>query len=653
MTAHAYPGEGGELRGTLEPSLQGGATIITPNAARRAETGVKRRPIRVWGWIASLAIIAAAALSAHDAAMRSGLDRLRDAAGHRLDMVGVGLESDLARYEYLPSLLEMTPGVFALLAAPGNPVLRDEVNRYLQGINATAGASNLYVLDQAGVGLAASDWNDPGTPVGTDLSFRPYVKEALAHGRGRFYGVGITSKRAGYYLSYALRHQGQQRGVATVKVNLEDSELAWKKLPGTVLLVDERGVVILSSREDWKFRPLAPLAPKVLADIASMRPYGEATLASLDWREAERQPGDPVLVSVDGIGYLSSSRPVRQSGWRLVVLDEVAPVRAGARYSAITAALGTSVLLLLAMVLWQRQRAIHHKLASRTALQAAHDSLEAKVAARTVELRRTVALLGEEVEARKAIEADLRATQSDLVHAGKMAALGQMSAGVVHELNQPLGAMRTLSDNACVLLEQDRLEDVRGNLLRIAHLVDRLGRLTYQLKAFAHKTSPSGVPVALQQVIANAQFLVSQRLRDNGVELVVQVQPAALAALADEARLEQVLVNLLGNAIDAMAASPLRRLQVQAGVVDPAPDRCLIRVSDTGPGIRADILAHLFEPFITSKPAGAGLGLGLMISAHIVREFGGSLRAHNLDGAGACFEIELPLANPQETETHE
>jgi len=183
--------------------------------------------------------------------------------------------------------------------------------------------------------------------------------------------------------------------------------------------------------------------------------------------------------------------------------------------------------------------------------------------------------------------------------------------------------------------------------------VDRLGRLTYQLKAFAHKASPVRVPVALQQVIANAQFLVSQRLRDNGVELVVQVQPGALAALADEARLEQVLVNLLGNAIDAMAASPLRRLQVQAGVVDPAPDRCLIRVSDTGPGIRADILAHLFEPFITSKPAGTGLGLGLMISAHIVREFGGSLRAHNLDGAGACFEIELPLANPQETETHE
>jgi two-component system C4-dicarboxylate transport sensor histidine kinase DctB len=296
---------------------------------------------------------------------------------------------------------------------------------------------------------------------------------------------------------------------------------------------------------------------------------------------------------------------------------------------------------LLALVLWQRQRAVRQKLAGRTALQVAHDSLESKVVARTAELRSTVVLLGEEVEVRKAVEADLRATQSELVHAGKMAALGQMSAGVVHELNQPLGALRTLSDNACVLLEQNRLNDVRGNLQRIAHLVDRLGRLTYQLKAFAHKASAQCVPVDLQQVIANAQFLVSQRLRDNSVELVVQVQPLDLAAVAEGARLEQVLVNLMGNAIDAMLASPLRCLRVEASVVGTALDHCLIRVSDTGPGVRADILPRLFEPFITSKPAGAGLGLGLMISAHIVREFGGSLRVCQMDGAGACFEIEL------------
>ena len=307
---------------------------------------------RALGWVAALAIITASVLAGHALAMRSGLERLREAAGHRLDMVGAGLESDLARFEYLPSLLEMTPGVFALLAAPDNPTLRGEVNRYLQGINATVGVSNLYVLDRTGFALAASDWSDPGTPVGTNLSFRPYVKEALAHGRGRFYGVGITSKRAGYYLSYALHQQGRQLGVATVKVTLEEAEAAWKKLPGNVLLVDERGVVILSSREEWKFRPLAPLAQQVLADIARMRPYGDATLAVLDWRVTDDQVGGAALVNLDGVGYLTSARPLRQSGWRLLVLDEVAPVRAAARTLAVTAALGAAVLVLLALVLW-------------------------------------------------------------------------------------------------------------------------------------------------------------------------------------------------------------------------------------------------------------------------------------------------------------
>jgi len=594
------------------------------------------------GWGVALALIAAAAWIGHAIAARSGLERLREAAQHRLDVVAAGLDNELARFEYLPSLLEMSPNVVKLLDAPANPQLRAEVNRYLRGVNATAGADMLYVLDRSGTAVAAADWDQPGTPVGQDLSFRPYVQDALTHGRGRFYGVGITSGRPGYYLSFALpRGQGQQRGVAAVKVSLEEAERAWSKLPGNVLVADERGVIILSSRADWKFRPMAALAPQVLADISRTRPYGNADLAPLDWRVGERLSADAELVSIGSTAYLASARALSQARWRLMLLDEVAPVRAGARNLAITAALATAVLLLLAITLWQRQRAMRQQLASRAALQAAHDGLESKVVARTDELRSANALLADEVEARKAIESDLRATQNELVHAGKMAAFGQMSAGMVHELNQPLAAMRTLSDNACVLLDQDRLGDVRGNLQRIAYLVDRLGRLTYQLKAFAHKADAPHVPVPVRQIIANAQFLVSHRLREHGVELEVQVQPPTLAALADEARLEQVLVNLLGNAIDAMDASPARCLRVAATVADA---RCVITISDTGPGIRADILPRLFEPFTTTKPAGAGLGLGLMISAHIVREFGGSLRASNLEAGGARFEIELAHA---------
>jgi two-component system C4-dicarboxylate transport sensor histidine kinase DctB len=356
--------------------------------------------VRVLGWIAALVIIAATAVAAHEAAMRSGLERLREAAGHRLDMISAGLESDLARFEYLPSLLEMTPSVFALLDSPASPALRDEVNRHLQGINAMAGASNLYVLDRSGVGLAASDWKESGTPVGADLSFRPYVKEALASGRGRFYGVGITSKRAGYYLSYALQRDGRQRGVAAVKVDLEDAERAWRRLPGDVLLVDERGVVILSSRDEWKFRPLAPLASAVLEEIASTRPYGEAKLMPLNWRESANRVADATLISLEGAGYLTLARPLRRSGWSLIALDDVAHVRADARNFAITAGLACSVLLLLAALVWQRQRAVRQKLASRAALQAAHDGLETKVLERTAELSSANTLLAAEVDAR-------------------------------------------------------------------------------------------------------------------------------------------------------------------------------------------------------------------------------------------------------------
>ncbi|MFT4069698.1 sensor histidine kinase [Paraburkholderia sp.] len=619
----------------------------------RVRDGVGVGIRRALSGCAALVFIGAAATMGHAVGMRAGLAGMREAAQHRLDLVSAGLQSDLARLDYLPSLLEMTPSVFALLASPGDASLRDGVNRYLQGVNATAGASSLYVLNLAGVGVAASDWNEPSTPIGTDLSFRPYVKDALAHGRGHFYGMGFTSKRAGYYLSYALYHQGRMSGVATVKVDLEKTELGWKKLPGSVLLIDQRGVVILSSREEWNFRPLAPLTPRMLGEIAATRPYGDATLNPLNWHVMKRLAPDASLITLDDRRFLGTTRPLGQNGWSLIVLDDVAPVGANARDLAIIAALAAAVLLLLAMIFLQRQRALRHRLAGQAALQAAHDSLESKVAERTAELRSAVSQLGNEVEVRKAIEADLRVTQAELVHAGKMAALGQMSAGMVHELNQPLAALRTLSDNACVLLEKSRLDDVRSNLHRVAHLVDRLGRLTYQLKAFAHKASPIRVPVAVAKAVSGAEFLVRQRLQENNVELEVHVHPATLCALAEEARLEQVLVNLFGNAIDAMAASPRRLLRVTAQVADGSGARCVIEVSDTGPGIRADILLRLFEPFTTSKPAGAGLGLGLMISAHIVRELGGNLLGRNIDGGGACFTIELPLAAASETNVDE
>jgi two-component system C4-dicarboxylate transport sensor histidine kinase DctB len=180
---------------------------------------------------------------------------------------------------------------------------------------------------------------------------------------------------------------------------------------------------------------------------------------------------------------------------------------------------------------------------------------------------------------------------------------------------------------------------VRGNLRRITGLVDRLARLTSQLKTFAHRSDAPLAAVPLARCVADAQALVVAELKARDVDFDTDVQPPALRVLADEATMSSLLINLFRNAIDAMQASTQRKLSVRARAVG---DRVVLTVSDSGPGIRADILTRLFEPFVTSKPAGAGLGLGLVISAQLVRGVGGTLRAANLPGGGACFTVDLP-----------
>jgi two-component system C4-dicarboxylate transport sensor histidine kinase DctB len=567
--------------------------------------------------VAGIAFVAAAAWLAHAQAQRQGLAAARASAERRLDEVATGLEAEFRRFEYLPSLLEMNGDVHRLLRGGGGPELQAEVDRYLVQANAAAGAARLYVLDRAGRCIAASDAGEPGSPLGAGLSFRPYVKAALAGGRGRFYGVGVTSGTAGYFMSYAL---GGGAGVAVVKVSLEGLVHGWSQQPGSVWAADDKGVLVLSSRREWRYRPLSALSPQARAEIAEARPYGAATLVPLRWSRLRPLDGDASLVDFEGERYLMAGRELAPAQWKLAAMEALAPVELAAAKAAVTAGLAAAVVVLLAALLW-------HRLANQAALKAANDALEAKVLQRTEALRRT---------------------QGELVHAGRMALLGQMSAGLVHEINQPLAAMRTLSDNAGQYVERGRLDEARGNLRRIALLVDRLGKMTAQLKAFAHKSDQPPVAVDLRQVLANAQVLLSHRLQAQGVALRLDLGDGEAWVLGDEARLEQVLLNLLGNAIDAMAASPQRVVTVTAR---REAGRCVVAVQDTGPGLPPAVLARLFEPFVTTKPAGSGLGLGLMISSHIVGGLGGRLTAANGPEGGACFRIELPCAEIAFTET--
>lgn len=572
--------------------------------------------------------------------LNTAVKDLQGAATRRLDTAAASLSGTLARFDFLPALLETTPAVMELLARPGDPVLRDRANRTLLRINAIAGADMLFVLDALGNAQAAADWDQPETTVGHNYTYRPYMKGALAQGRGRFFGIGATSRIPGYFLSYALRSGASTLGVATVKVNLVAVEQTWANLPGEVLVADERDVILLSSNPAWKFHALKPLTPQARAEVLAEKPYS-ANPPLVPWANGVSPVRNGEQVRLGELEHLVTTRAMPAQRWQMVALDSLTPAYARARSQALMGGLAAAVACLLAIAAWQSRRAAMHKLAVQAALQAAHDTLETRVVERTRQLSEANASLAAEVETRKAVEQSLKDTQAELVHAAKMAVLGQISAGLAHELNQPLAALRTLSDNAVVLMDKQRLDETRGNLQRISHLVGRLGELTRRLKTFAHKPGDRPVPTLLSTAVTNAQGLLAERMRRSGVSVEVAIDPAQLAVLADPVQIEQVLVNLMVNALDAMASSPERRLRVQACTT---VDHVTICVSDSGPGILPEMLPHLFEPFATSKPPGAGLGLGLMISRRIVRSFGGDLTVDRNSPGGARFCIELPAA---------
>lgn len=575
---------------------------------------------------ASLALIVAASWFGYAVAFHRGLDHLRAAAQQRLAMEAARLDGHLSRFEYLPSLLETSPSVFRLLGTPQDTALQQSVSLYLKSINLLAGSDNLYVLGVSGDALAAADFEEQGTPVGRNLSYRPYVSEALASGRGAFFGIGITSARAGYYLSYALKDGGATRGVAAVKVNLDSFEREWSNTESDILLVDERQVAILASRDEWRYRPMAPLSVQMRDEISRSRPYGNHDLTPLGWTVVAPSKGGAARVTTGSGAYTVSELPINRGLWKLVLLDDEAPIQQTALVIGAMSGLASIVALLAVGLVMQRRRWIKQRLANQAALQAANDMLEIRVQERT---------------------AELRAAQDELVHAGKLAALGQMSAGIVHELNQPLAALQTAADNAILLVDRGSIGDARGNLTRIGELVRRLGRLTSQLRVFAYKSSRPFDVVSVEHAVAESLKILAARVKDGGVELVTDVD-ANLCVLADQTRLEQLLCNIVANALDAVEGAERKSILIRARREDGKTARCLIAISNSGPAIASVVLQRMFEPFVTTKPAGKGLGLGLMLSNHIARSFGGELRARNLTSGGAEFVVILPLADTAE-----
>jgi C4-dicarboxylate-specific signal transduction histidine kinase len=594
--------------------------------------------------ILSVAFIAAASawLSA-SLAERRALADVTETAQERMSLYGSSLRNAVRRHDYLPLVLASDHDVLAMLRAPGDESLRDRVNRKLEAVNRAAGAAALYIVDRSGTAIASSNWNDPETYVGSSYAFRPYFRDALANGVGRFYGIGVTTGVPGYFLAQAVTTEGRTIGVAAVKLDLAALESDWARAGETVLLTDAQGVIFLASRPEWKYHPLEAISDDARTRINEARQYGNSLLEPIADPVASAPPtasGRFVVIEADGreSPQIEQTLVLPEFGWTLHYLADLEALRSSGRNAAIFAA-GLVVLAAVALFgLEMRRRALRLERES-------HALLEQRVAQRTSELRATNLRLADEIEERRRASVALQQKQDELVQAGKLAAIGQLSAALAHEINQPLAAQQTFLASTRKFLDRGDHAEVRSNLQRVSDLATRMAAITQHLKVFARRTS-AGLPeqVMLADAITGALTLLDSRIRHECVNVVIEVDPRAAVA-GDAIRLEQVFLNLSSNALDAMADSDERTLSIRTHRVDAS--RWETRITDTGSGIRDDIHERLFDAFVTSKPAGKGLGLGLSLSCAIIEDFGGTITAANNAAGGATFVVQLPSFDEQ------
>jgi two-component system C4-dicarboxylate transport sensor histidine kinase DctB len=336
--------------------------------------------------------------------------------------------------------------------------------------------------------------------------------------------------------------------------------------------------------------------------------------------------------------YLRLSQYMPEADWTVNVLLDTASVRAQARTTLIAVVLFICLGGLGGAVLWQRRSRVVERLRLQEETQ---NELERRVDERTAALARVNEQIELEVSERRLTEQELRKTQADLIQAGKLAGLGQMSAALSHEFNQPLAAAKTYADSAALLMDRGRMPEAQDNIRRISSLIDRMASISRHLRNFARKPNEKLGPVLLSAVIADTLEIVTPRLKAANAELVLQLEEDGLAVQAGPVRLQQVLVNIIGNAADAVEGLDDRQILLSVGREN---GRIVITIRDHGPGVSAAIAERIFDPFFTTKGVGKGLGLGLSISYNIIKDFGGDLSVTNHVEGGAVFRLVLDPA---------
>ncbi|PSV63708.1 sensor histidine kinase [Photobacterium profundum] len=559
-----------------------------------------------------------------------------------VNQLGEKLDAQLSRYSQLPEVLSNDPRLLAPLIAnktATTPISQQyqTTSRLLQTWSNSINADTIYLINQGGNTIAASNWQSDKSFVAQNYGYRPYFKDAMVGNLGQYFALGISSQKRGYYFSAPVYERDKIIGVLVIKVDLSLIEDIWQYDQIEYAIADQQGVIFYSSEDDWLYHSLTILDEQQRKKVLDSRQYGKTELNALseyqDLDAFERQEISNIKKSDNGKrdAYLIATHNMDKAGWNIYGFS---PISTAYQYVLQAIVIFTAFYMLLCFALMSWLQTI----LTKKELAQLNDKLEQLVIERTHNLLETNQQLRDTIEQYEHSQAELRQTQNELVQAAKLAMLGELSASINHEINQPLAAMRTYAENSRKLLVKERYDSVANNIDEIIKLNIMVSEIIARFKVFARKTSveTNRCTVAADSIRSSISLL-GNKLIKSGVILRLGELPDNLQVNADAVQLEQVIINLLHNAIQALEHTYSPQIGIE---LTEQGDSVEIRIWDNGPGLNESQKQRIFTPFFTTKKD--GLGLGLTISKRIIDSFSGSLIIQDHSDGGAEFIIKLP-----------
>jgi two-component system C4-dicarboxylate transport sensor histidine kinase DctB len=557
----------------------------------------------------------------------------RQQAERRAALEAGTLIADVGKFRVLPFVLVELPDVKGALDGQDRGAI-DRLDRTLSALAAQTGATVFYAVDRLGIARSASNATKADSFVGYDFRFRPYFIESIRRGRSEYFARGSVTGRPGLFLARRAGSAARPLGVIVVKIEFQRLEQLWRSAAQNAFVVDRDGVIIIATDPERRFRLIGDMPPDRRSALEQSGQYSGSALQSSGLTFEQ----DGFARDERGRQYLVVEQSLPILGWRHFHLEPLRPVIAAADARTRIAAFILAIVLISVVALASLSGA------RRRRIEANRLHLEAEVARRTSELTAAYDQLQNESDERMRADMRYRAAREELAQANRLGSIGTITTSVAHELNQPLAAIRTASDNALKLLVRGNVAQASDNLSLIIRLTERIATITGELLSFGRRGRGDVTLVPIDDIIDGAMLLIADSYRRGKVRLdVARAQPLP-SVRAGRVRIEQVLVNLLQNALEAVRDCADPRVELKAVA---RAQSLYISIADNGPGVPADLIETIFQPFYTGRPDGTGLGLG--ISREIMMDHGGALTVESNEWGGATFVVMLPAGERERT----